>query len=559
MTKVRVIAAAAVLSVLAVVTPAYAAGAASEHAPTFVVTLRSGEPREVAADHARRYGAQVEFVYEHALRGYAARVSEGQIGALARDGRVARVERDQVVHATGTQPGATWGIDRIDARAGTDGTYSYSATGAGVTAYVIDTGILTTHEDFGGGRASHGYDFISGDADATDCNGHGTHVAGTIGGTEWGVAKDVSLVGVRVLDCRGSGSWSGVIAGIDWVTADAVDREGPAVANMSLGGGASSSVDAAVQRSIASGVSYAIAAGNGDRLGRAQDACNYSPARVPEAMTIGATTKADAKTSWSNYGACVDWFAPGASITSAWYTSNTATNTISGTSMAAPHVAGAAALYLQRSPSASAGAVRDALFALTTQGIVTDSRTKYNNLLFTDPVTTGTGNTAPAASFTKSCSGLTCTFTSTASDFDGTIATHAWTFGDGQDSSEVSPTHTYATGGTYTVTLTVTDDDGATGSFSDAGVAVAAPSTAGFSLSANGYKVKGFQTVDLKWSGASSSSASVDVQRNGTTVVTTANDGAYIDEIRSKGGGSYTYKVCEADTTTCSNEVTVTF
>jgi subtilisin family serine protease len=226
-----------------------------------------------------------------------------------------------------------------------------------VVAYIIDTGIRTTHSEFAGNRATSGYSAINDGNGTNDCNGHGTHVSGTVGGSTYGVAKAVHLVAVRVLDCSGSGSVSGVVAGIDWVTGH--HSGAPAVANMSLGGGASTSLDDAVRNSIASGVSYAIAAGNGNFAGIAQDACNYSPARVAEAMTIGATTKADAKTSWSNYGSCVDWFAPGNGIKSAWATSDVATNTISGTSMATPHTTGVAALYLQANPSATAQQVRD--------------------------------------------------------------------------------------------------------------------------------------------------------------------------------------------------------
>jgi subtilisin family serine protease len=213
---------------------------------------------------------------------------------------------------------------------------------------------------------------------AQDCNGHGTHVAGTIGGTTYGVAKAVKLVAVRVLDCAGSGTTSGVIAGIDWVTANHVT---PAVANMSLGGGASTTLDTAVRNSIAGGVSYAVAAGNGNRAGVAQDACKSSPARVSEAMTIGATDSKDKKASWSNYGNCVDWFAPGVSITSAWWTSATATNTISGTSMATPHTAGVAALYLQGNPAATPATVRDVLAANLVPKVVTSAKTASNGLL----------------------------------------------------------------------------------------------------------------------------------------------------------------------------------
>ena len=324
-------------------------------------------------------GATVRHVYEHAIKGFSARMSEQAAAAIARNPNVAYVEQDQEVSVSTTQSNATWGLDRIDQRAlPLSTTYAYNNTGAGVTAYIIDTGIRLAHNEFGS-RAVSGYDAVDGGS-ADDCNGHGTHVAGTVGGTTYGVAKGVSLVAVRVLDCGGSGSWSGVIAGMDWVTAN---HASPAVANMSLGGGASTAVDDATRRMIASGVATAIAAGNGNRGGRQQDACGYSPARVAEAMTIGATTKTDAKTSWSNYGDCVDFFAPGSGITSAWYTSNTATNTISGTSMASPHAAGVAALYLQGNRTATAQQVRDALYAATTKGIVTSSSTANNHLLFT--------------------------------------------------------------------------------------------------------------------------------------------------------------------------------
>jgi len=342
----------------------------------FIVTLKDGaDAATVAGDH----GVRPDFVYSAALNGFAGSISEAARSGLLRDFRVARIEPDGIARTQATQSNATWGLDRIDQRSlPLSGTFTYANTGSGVTAYIIDTGILYAHQEFGG-RATFGYDSFGGNG--TDCNGHGTHVAGTTGGATYGVAKAVALKAVRVLDCGGSGSWSGVIAGMDWVTAN---RTLPAVANMSLGGGASASVDDATRRMIASGVATAVAAGNGNQGGRAQDACKYSPARVAEAMTIGATTKTDSKTTWSNYGTCVDWFAPGSGITSAWYTSNTATNTISGTSMASPHTAGVAALYLQSNPGASAQVVRDALYANTTKGIVTSSNTANNHLLFTN-------------------------------------------------------------------------------------------------------------------------------------------------------------------------------
>jgi subtilisin family serine protease len=292
------------------------------------------------------------------------------------------VEEDGVVTADTTQSGATWGLDRIDQRAlPLSGTYTYPTTASAVHAYIIDTGIRFSHSEFGG-RATSGFDAVDGGS-ADDCNGHGTHVSGTVGGATYGVAKNVHLVAVRVLDCNGSGSTSGVIAGIDWVTADHAPGA-PAVANMSLGGGRSRALDDAVRNSIADGVSYAIAAGNGNIFGLAKDACRTSPARVPEAMTVSATNNLDTKAPWANFGKCVDWFAPGVAITSAWNTGDTANNTISGTSMATPHTTGVAALYLQLHPGATPAQVRDALFAGTSKGVVINSRTANNHLLFSD-------------------------------------------------------------------------------------------------------------------------------------------------------------------------------
>ncbi len=343
----------------------------------FIITVRDDvNPRAVAAAH----GVTPDFVYAHALNGFAGSMSDAARDGLLRDARVSRVEPDGIAEAWTTQSNATWGLDRIDQRAlPVSGTYSYTNTGSGVTAYIIDTGIDIGNSDLGG-RASVGYDAIGDGRNGIDCNGHGTHVSGTTGGTTWGVAKSVGLVAVRVLNCSGSGTWSGVIAGLDYVTGNTARR--PAVGNMSLGGGASASVDEAVQRTIASGVAMAVAAGNGNQGGRAQDACKYSPARVPEAMTIGATDKTDTKTSWSNYGDCVDWFAPGLGVTSDWL--NGTTNTISGTSMATPHTTGVAALYLQSHPGDSPATVRNALYNNTTQGIVKNSKTVNNHLLFTN-------------------------------------------------------------------------------------------------------------------------------------------------------------------------------
>ena len=357
---------------------------AAPSAERFVVVLKDSvaQPGEVAREHGRRYEAQVSFVYRHALEGYAARVPGRELGALRADRQVAFVEQDRRVEASATQTGAPWGLDRIDQRSRPlSGSFSYTNTGAGVNAYIIDTGIRFDHAEFrtaAGSRAVSGYDAVDGGS-ADDCNGHGTHVAGTTGGATYGVAKEATLVAVRVLDCGGSGSYSGVIAGVDWVTQHH-QAGAPAVANMSLGGPASSALDAAVSGSIDDGVTYTVAAGNDSR-----NACNFSPARVPEAITVSATNSSDSKPSWANYGICVDFFAPGASIKSAWHTGYTATNTISGTSMAAPHAAGVAALYLQGNPWAGPADVQSTLSGSATQGIVSRSKTTNNNndLLFT--------------------------------------------------------------------------------------------------------------------------------------------------------------------------------
>jgi subtilisin family serine protease len=320
------------------------------------------------------YGGKVKRRYKAALNGYAAEMTEEEALALSEDPRVQFVEEDAVVTIDATQTGATWGLDRIDQRdRPLNGTYIYNYTGSGVRAYIIDTGIRTAHTQFGG-RAAVSYDAFGGNGQ--DCNGHGTHVAGTVGGSTYGVAKSVQLRAVRVLNCSGSGTTSGVIAGVNWV---ASNRVLPAVANMSLGGGASSSLDTAVNNAINRGVTFAVAAGNSNA-----NACNYSPARVAAAITVGSTTSSDARSSFSNFGTCVDIFAPGSSITSAWSTSNTATRTISGTSMASPHVAGAAALYLQANPGATNATVRNALVnGSTTNRISSVGTGSPNRLLYT--------------------------------------------------------------------------------------------------------------------------------------------------------------------------------
>ncbi len=379
----------ALVGTAALVGAALPAGATAPKAlPTssYIVTLGSGSPQLVAG-LASALGGKVGFVYSNALRGFSVRLPAAALPALRALPGVATVEPDAVVTASATQtPTPSYGLDRIDQRAlPLNSTFTTAATGAGVTAYVVDTGIAFNHVDFGG-RAVSGFDAVDGGS-ADDCNGHGTHVSGTIGGTKYGVAKSVKLVAVRVLDCGGSGATSGVIAGVDWVTGNHTGTN-PAVANMSLGGAASAALDTAVQNAINDGVTFGVAAGNnggliGDLTGQS-NACNSSPARVPAALTVGATDAADNRASYSNSGKCLDLFAPGSGITSDWYDSPTATNTISGTSMATPHVVGVAVLFLSTAPGSTPAQVATQIVGTATNGVVKNPGTgSPNKLLFT--------------------------------------------------------------------------------------------------------------------------------------------------------------------------------
>ncbi|WDZ82623.1 S8 family peptidase [Micromonospora cathayae] len=465
--------ATATLAVTAtVVTPAYAEGEIrNAHHPdaipgSYLVVYAD---TEVTADDAQtrtrnlaaRYRAKVEHTYRHALRGFAARLSEQAARRLAAEPGVAYVAQNATVRATGTQPSPpSWGLNRIDQRnLPLDSSYTYPSTAPSVTAYIIDTGIRTTHSDFGG-RAVWGTNTV--DGNNTDCNGHGTHVAGTVGGASYGVAKGVRLVAVKVLDCAGSGSFAAVAAGVDWVTGHHVS--GPAVANMSLGGsGSDATVENAVRRSIADGVVYAIASGNSS-----SDACNFTPARVAEAITVNASDSADNRASFSNYGTCTDIFAPGVGITSAWSSGDTAANTISGTSMAAPHVAGAAALILNDNPGLTPAQVASTMYTNATPNKITNPGSgSPNRLLFVNGGTPDTvqvnnpGNQTSrrnvATSLQMSASGGTAPYTWSAAGLPAGLSINSST-------GLISGTPTTAS--TYTVTVTARDAASRTGSTS---------------------------------------------------------------------------------------------
>jgi subtilisin family serine protease len=344
---------------------------------SYIVVLKDGAARSAsvtaeATSLAGEYGAQVSRTFTTALHGFSVHASEAQARQLAADDSVAYVEQSQRFTVSDTQDSPpSWGLDRIDQHdLPLDSAYNYANKGDGVTAYVIDTGVMIEHPTFEG-RASYGYDAVDGDNDAADGYGHGTHVAGTIGGAEYGVAKGVNIVAVRVLDDNGSGTTEQVVAGIDWV---AQNHSGPSVANMSLGGGVDDALDESVRGAISSGVTFAIAAGNSSA-----DANTFSPARVTEAITVAASDDADGQASFSNFGDVVDLYAPGVGITSSW--NDGATNTISGTSMATPHVAGAAALFLSANAAATPADVAAGLTAAATPDKITNASAGTPNLL----------------------------------------------------------------------------------------------------------------------------------------------------------------------------------
>jgi len=535
---------------------------------------------------------RLDFTYEHAIRGFAAALPEPALAGIRANPNVAYVEVDQPVHAyVQTVP---TGVQRIFADDNTnldiDGVDDVRIN---VDVAIIDTGIDLDHPDLNVVASTDCTNESGGPpwartvtcgAGGDDDNGHGSHVAGSVGAIDdgvgvVGVAPGARLHAVKVLESNGSGSIAMIVAGIDYVTADGTIE----VANMSLGCECTSqAMDDAITNSVASGVTYAVAAGNSG-----EDAATHSPANHPDVITVSALADFDGEpgglgsstcrsdqddtlADFSNFGSLIEITAPGVCILSTWM--NGGYETISGTSMASPHVAGAAALLA--STGGTPASIRQALIDAGNLDWIDDSGDgtqepllDVSNGTVFDPSTVsggggggggGTENDSPTASFTFSCADLTCDFDgSGSSDSDGSISSYDWDFGDETSGTGEMVSHTYAADGTFTVILTVTDDDGAQDSQSQNVTVSESSSDDGITLSATGFKVRGRHHADLAWSGATSTN--VDVFRNGTPIATTENDGEYTDSTNNVGGGSYTYQVCEAGTTTCSNEATVTF
>jgi hypothetical protein len=451
--------------------------AASTNVPGQYIVTFSDDVSDVpgfAKQLVAQSGGSLNFTYTKGMRGFSATMSPQAAAALFNNPNVDLIEPVQTVAAAGVQSPAPWWLDRIDQRTATlDNAYNWPSSGAGVTVYILDSGIRITHQDFEG-RASYGYDFVSNTTTASDCNGHGTHIAGSVGGRLYGVAKGASLVSVRVLDCNGAGTTSNIIAALDWVARNHVS---PAIANLSLSGPYSATLNQAIANTIASGVTVTVAAGDGGATG--YDACQYSPASAAGAITTGAMSTQmglDAQGSYSNAGPCVDLFAPGYQITSDWYTSDAANWLLTGTSPSSALVAGASALYLAANPSATPSQVAAGVVAASTTNVLAGlGAGSPNRLLYTGTGTTPVppndpppppppGNAAPVANFIVTCAKASCSFDASSSTDDAGISTYAWLFGDGTSASGSSAlsSHVYGLKGNYnmTVTLTVTDGGG---------------------------------------------------------------------------------------------------
>jgi subtilisin family serine protease len=490
---------------------------------------------DVAAEAAahRSQGMGVGRTFSHALRGAIVTATPAQAAALSRSARIASVELDARISISETQQPAPWGLDRVDQRPlPLSGSYTWAASGAGVSAYVVDTGVLASHTEFSG-RVKAGWTAVADGLGSGDCNGHGTHVAGTVAGTTYGVAKSAAIVPVRVLNCNGSGYNSDVVAGLDWIVANHAAGT-PAVVNMSLGGAASSAVDSALQGVINDGVTAVVAAGNS-----AVDACGSSPARLPAALTVAASDSADRQASFSNFGSCVDLYAPGVGITSAYYTSGTATASMSGTSMASPHTAGVAAVLLSQNPALTPAQVAATLASNATAGVITaagagtPNRLLYSGAAAVSTVApTVTGRTPGANSTAVPVgSNVTATFSTAIQGLSsgtfvlrnsaGAVVTAAVSYNATTRTATLDPASNLAADTSFTATLV----GGTTAIRDAAGTPLAttswtfltgpAPTVAGFTPGSNALLVKRANSVTVTFSEA--------VQGVSTTTFTVKN------------------------------------